>query len=196
VYEQVTDREAEKAAHYFGVNVPIKTRAVAPAGTISIMAETTSGVEPVYAVAYKRRNLVNGVEWQASYEIDQAAQRLIDQGVDPDSIPTALSLAEDVEPVLRLLAAVSDHVDQSVSKTVNLPSVEDQERLGITDESLMQVVMKYIFRYRGLTFYPDGARGGQPIVPVTYQEAINRGNLVFTEIGNEMSCSLDGVCGT
>jgi len=194
-YQRITDMTADEWATRLGINRPIAVRAIAPAGTISIVAGTTSGIEPVFAVGYKRRNIVNGEEWQASYEVDKAAQRLIDQGVDPDSIPTALELAENIEPVLQVMAEFARVVDQSISKTVNLPSVERQTELGITTESLKAVVGKYIFKLRGLTFYPDGARGGQPLTPVPYAEAVERGDTVFTEIGNEVACSLDGVCG-
>jgi len=46
---------------------------------------------------------------------------------------------------------------------------------------------------RGLTLYPDGSRGGQPITSVPYEEAHNKRGVVF-EDNSEEQC-LSGVCG-
>jgi len=46
---------------------------------------------------------------------------------------------------------------------------------------------------RGLTLYPDGSRGGQPLTPCSWEEAINKKGVVF-EDNSEEQC-LSGVCG-
>jgi ribonucleoside-diphosphate reductase alpha chain len=77
-----------------------------------------------------------------------------------------------------------------VSSTINLPHpIEDQA--GIDD--FKQMLLPYLPKLRGITAYPDQARGGQPLVPSTYSEAIKHEGVVF-EDDIEASCK-DGVCG-
>src|SRR3954469_1619875 len=81
-----------------GLSHPVKTRAIAPTGTIGIIAETTTGIEPIFCVAYKRRYLVGANEWKYQYVVDPTAKRLIDEeDVDPSSVEDAYTLAYDVE---------------------------------------------------------------------------------------------------
>jgi len=58
-------------------------------------------------------------------------------------------------------------------------------------EHFANIVAKYAPRLRGLTFYPDGSRGGQPITEVPYAEAKGLLGVTFEE--ND-SCK-GGVCG-
>ena len=57
------------------------TRAIAPTGTIAICAETTTGIKPIFCVAYKRRYLDAGKVWKFQYVIDPTARKLVEQGV-------------------------------------------------------------------------------------------------------------------
>ena len=89
--------------------------------TIGILASTTTGVEPLYAVAYKRRYLSQGTDWKYQYVIDGTAQRLIDEyGIDPATIETAYDLAKDPERRIAFQADVQDFVDMGISSTLNL----------------------------------------------------------------------------
>jgi ribonucleoside-diphosphate reductase alpha chain len=172
------------------INRPKKYRAIAPTGTIGILASTTTGIEPLFAVAYKRRYLTNGTKWNYEYVIDATAQRLIDEyDLDPDSIETSSSLSDDPERRIKFQADVQDYVDMAISSTLNLPAYEDQT---FTANQFSEIVLKYAPRLRGLTCYPDGARGGQPLTAVPYYEAKNRTGTVFDE--TEEKCS-GGVCG-
>jgi ribonucleoside-diphosphate reductase alpha chain len=95
IYATSTDIAA-KYADRWDITAPVKTRAIAPTGTIGIVAETTTGIEPIFCVAYKRRYLKgNVVHYQ--YVVDPTAQRLIEGGVSPESIEDAYVLAENVE---------------------------------------------------------------------------------------------------
>jgi ribonucleoside-diphosphate reductase alpha chain len=81
-------------------------------------------------------------------------------------------------------------VDMGVSSTINLPHpITDEVEIDSTKETLL----KYLPELRGITFYPNGARGGQPLVPSTYDVAMEHGNKVFEE-DSELSCR-NGVCG-
>lgn len=165
---------ANRYADKLGISRPIATRSIAPTGTISIVAETTSGIEPVFAVAQKRRYL-EGKTWKAQYIVDATAKRLIDEkGVDPALIEDSYTLAEDVERRIQFQSWMQRDVDHSVSSTVNLPRWGSSINNESTVSSFGKTLMKYLPRLRGITAYPDGARGGQPLNRVPYTDAIMR----------------------
>ncbi len=56
----------------------------------------------------------------------------------------------------------------------------------------MSLVKKYASGLRGLTIYPDGSRGGQPITTVPYEEAHSKRGVIY-EDNSEEQC-LSGVC--
>lgn len=181
---------ANAAADQLGISRPVKTRAVAPAGTIGIMAETTTGGEPPYAVAYKRRYL-KGTTWHFQYVVEPFAKRLAEQGIDPDSIDTAYMLSLDPGRRLEFQAWLQTFVDHGISSTLNLPSWESQ---AFTPELFGDILMETLPRLRGVTVYPDGARGGQPLSVVSYAEAISSEGIEYEELGNGMAC-VSGSCG-
>jgi ribonucleoside-diphosphate reductase alpha chain len=186
-----SDIYAKAAAELLGVSVPIKTRAVAPTGTLGIVAETTTGVEPLFAVAYKRRYL-KGTTWHFQYVVEPIAKRLADQGIDPDSLETAYTLSLDPGRRLAFQAWVQTYVDHGISSTLNLPSWESQM---YTPEDFGEILMEHLPALRGVTVYPDGARGGQPLTVVSYAEAIQSEGIEYEELGNGMAC-VSGVCGS
>lgn len=182
------------AAHYamlLGCSIPVKTRAMAPNGTIAILAGTTSASEPMFAPATKRRYLKDGKTWVWQYTIDGIAQRLIDRGLDVDHLESAYDLAKDPERRILFQAWFQQYVDHGISSTINLPSPEEQE---FTHEEFGNMLLRYLPSLRGITAYPNGARGGQPLTAVSYEEAAAALGVEFGETSNEKSC-LSGVCG-
>lgn len=183
----------------------VKTRAIAPNGTIGIVAETTTSIEPIFAIAFLRRYLT-GQTWKAQYVIDATAKRLIDTGVNPDMIEDAYQLSEDVERRVQFQGWVQEYVDHGISSTINLPSWGSSLNNEHTVEKFGKMLMKYLPRLRGITCYPDGSRGGQPLNRVSYYEAIKHvgkelvtsreGDLSVSveEYGHEVACP-GGVCG-
>lgn len=191
-YEKYSESAANLLCDSLGISRPVAYRAIAPTGTIGILAGTTTGIEPLYAVAYKRRYLVGGSTWKYEYVVDNSAELLIKEyGLDPDSIDTASDMALDPERRIKFQADVQDYVDMAISSTLNLPAwgteVNNEDRVN----EFADVVAKYAPRLRGLTFYPDGSRGGQPLTSVPYEEAKASQGLVFEE--ND-SCK-GGICG-
>lgn len=168
-------------AHSLNVSTPVAFRAIAPTGSIGILAGTTTGIEPIFAVAYKRRYL-KGTNWRYQYVVDGTAMTLMEHyGTDPDSFTSALDLAKDPERRIKFQADVQDFVDMSISSTINLPTWGTE--LNNEDKVLdfASTLAKYAHRLRGFTCYPDGSRGGQPLVSVSYGEARDKLGEVFEE---------------
>ena len=124
---------------------------IAPTGSISIIAGCSSGIEPVFSFAYKRKAL-NGCEFiqihplleklgtEQNWLTDKVRNALV-QGIPPKEIPEipkkladVLVTAHEVKPEnhVRIQAAFQKYTDNAVSKTVNLPAdatVEDVDKI-------------------------------------------------------------------
>ena len=111
---------SKEYAKKWNLSIPKKNRAIAPTGTIGIIAETTTGIEPIFCVAYKRRYLKHKT-WHYQYVIDPTAERLIKNGVLPEAIEDAYELANDVERRVEFQSWVQQYVDHGISSTINLP---------------------------------------------------------------------------
>lgn len=197
-YLEVYAESTEIAARYaddWEISRPVKTRAVAPTGTIGILGETTTGLEPIFCVAYKRRYL-KGSTWNYQYVIDPTAKRLIESGVNPDNIEDAYSLAEDVERRVTFQAWVQKYVDHSISSTINLPAWGTELNNDSGVQEFGKMLIKYLPQLRGITVYPDGARGGQPLTPVSYKTAIKHVGEIFVEAADICDISKGGSCGS
>jgi len=189
VYKGVSDSTSKGIANRLGVSTPVANRAIAPTGTIGMVAGTSTGIEPLYAVAYKRRYLTGGNRWKYQYGIDAIANILVKQGIDPESIETASDLAVDYERRIKFQADVQDYVDMSISSTINLPSVDSQ---SFDAKEFAGTLARYASRLRGFTCYPDGARGGQPLSRVDYKDVVDKLGEEFDEHVEENDICLIG----
>jgi ribonucleoside-diphosphate reductase alpha chain len=191
VYLQSTEF-ARKYSQVLSCSDPIATRSIAPNGTIGIVGETTTAAEPIEAVAYLRRFLKNEV-WHAQYTVSPTAKRLIESGINPNSIETAYSLSQDVGRRVKFQEWLQGYVDHAISSTINMPPWGNEYNNQSTITSFGNTLLESLPKLRGITVYPDGARGGQPIVPVDYHEAIGKAGVEF--IDNGSACA-SGVCGS
>lgn len=183
-----SDLYAAAWADVYGLSHPVKTRAIAPNGSIGILAETTTGIEPIFCVAYKRTFIEGRDVRQSRVMIDPTAKRLIDEGHDPDEIDDAYTISLDAR--LKFQEWVQRFVDHGISSTINIPApITDPLEVKLFADSLMG----YLPGLRGVTVYPDGARGGQPITPVDYEYAIKRGDALVNE--SEERCAAGTACG-
>jgi ribonucleoside-diphosphate reductase alpha chain len=195
IYRDESERSANEHCDRLYLNRPAGYRAIAPTGTIGSLAATTTGIEPLYAVAYKRRYLVNGTEWKHQFVVDATAEYLIENmGINPDNIETAVDLAQDYQRRIEFQADVQDYVDHAISSTLNLPEWGSEYNNEDRVDEVATFIKEISPRLRGLTMYPDGSRGGQPITSVPYAEAKSKVGQVFTE--NHDICSLSGKGGT
>jgi len=141
---------------------------VAPTGTISIVADNvSSGIEPVFALAYTRK-VVQPDGSRIEEEVSDCALRLFRAKFGADAaLPEYFVTAQDLTPAehVRMQAAVQRHVDSAISKTVNVPE-------GISFEAFQEV---YLDAYRSgckgcATYRPNGITGSVLEVTVPAQQ--------------------------
>ena len=147
--------------------------AVAPTGTISIIAGTTSGIEPMFAIAYVRAALgrhlleINPLFertarrrgfWSEQLMTDIAGAGVIpDDARIPADVRRAFVTATEIAPSahLAMQAAVQRHIDAGVSKTVNLPA-------SATVEDVKDIYLRaWRAGAKGITVYRYGSKPGQ-----------------------------------
>ncbi|HST51089.1 MAG TPA: adenosylcobalamin-dependent ribonucleoside-diphosphate reductase [Pyrinomonadaceae bacterium] len=156
-----------------------ETTTIAPTGTISLVAETSSGVEPNFSWAYVRhdtlgkRTYVHTLAAEAlGMSVDQTDQESIDRAAEhvcaheselPDYFISAMSIT--AEQHVYVLAAAQRNVDNGVSKTCN----------GSRDDTLESVDRLYrLARELGckaVSYYRDGSRDSQVLSAVKGTEA-------------------------
>lgn len=193
IYRGESERAANEHCDRFYISRPVAYRAIAPTGTIGILASTTTGIEPLFAVAYKRRYLTDGTKWKYQYVVDATADRLIkDYSLKPEDIDTAYGLSHDYERRIKFQADCQEFVDMSISSTLNLPAWGTKDNNEDRVPEFANILAKYAPRLRGMTCYPDSSRGGQPISEIPYEEALLHKGVEYTE--HEEACK-SGVCG-
>lgn len=188
-YEQESDATAFIGAKQLGVAVPKGVRAIAPNGSIGILAESTTGLEPLFCKAYKRRYLKNN-EWVYQYVVDGSVKRLLDQGVKLEQIKDSYDLS--FKQRVKFQADVQNYVDMAISSTCNMPAWGSEFNNESTLQTNSDTLLHYAKRLRGFTVYPDGCRTGQPLTRVDLKEALDNEGKVFEE--REDEC-LNGICG-
>lgn len=149
---------------------------IAPTGSISIIAGCSSGIEPIFSLAYRRRGL-DGKDFVEVHPLlsklgrsegwlNDRVQAALLEGRTAREIPEiprplaeALVTAHEVAPErhVRMQAAFQQHVDNAVSKTVNLPC-----SAGVAE---VDKVFRMAFQLgcKGITVYRDGSRAGQTL---------------------------------
>ena len=151
-------------------NISIST--VAPTGSLSMLAQTSSGIEPVFMLSYKRRRKVNstdekahvdfvddmGDKWQefTVYHAKLKEWMRITGETDETKSPYANSTASEINwrKRVKIQAIAQKYVTHSISSTINLPNDVTQDRVS---EIYMESWLKGL---KGITVYRDGSRAG------------------------------------
>jgi len=198
VYESESESSANEHCDRFYISRPVAYRAIAPTGSIGILAGTTTGIEPLFAVAYKRRFLTEGTKWKYQFVVDPTAQDLINRySVKPENITSALDLSNNYEARIKFQADIQDYTDMSISSTINLPSWGSEANCEARLGEFVSTLAHYAPRLRGFTCYPSGSRGGQPLTPIEYADALKHRDTVYDEAPIDV-CDLTGggTCGS
>ena len=145
---------------------------VAPTGTISIIAGCSSGLEPLFAVAFMRNQAgvmmpdVNedfvAIAKQEGWYSDALMERIAKTGsVQQSEVPAkwqrVFATANNITPEwhIRMQAAFQDHCDSAISKTTNFAHTATREDVRAIYE------LAYEMKCKGVTVYRDGSRDGQ-----------------------------------
>lgn len=196
VYRDESKRAADEHCERLFISRPVAYRAIAPTGTLGILASTSTGIEPLFAVAYKRRYLTDGTKWKYEYVVDGTADRIIKEySIAPETIDTAYKLSHDYERRIKFQADIQDYVDMSISSTINLPQWGTKGNNESSVKQFAEILANYALRLRGFTCYPDGSRGGQPLTEVPYEDALKHKGTVFEEIDICEWTGKGGTCG-
>ncbi len=147
---------------------------IAPTGTISIIAGTSSGIEPVFAISYVRNVLDDDklIEVHPYFEevarergfysralMEQIAQKGTLHGITgiPEDVARIFVTAHDITPEyhIRMQSAFQESTDNAVSKTVNFA------KTATRDDVRAAYDLAYKLGLKGVTIYRDGSRQGQ-----------------------------------
>jgi ribonucleoside-diphosphate reductase alpha chain len=145
---------------------------VAPTGTISIFADCSGGIEPLFAVAFMRnqagslmpdvnKDFVALAKEQGWYS-DELMERIAQEGhIHFDEVPAEVQrvfvTAHDVTPEwhIRMQAAFQEHCDSAISKTCNFAQ-------SATEEDVREIYLQaHALKCKGVTVYRDGSRPAQ-----------------------------------
>jgi len=140
----------------------VSLMAVAPTGTISLLPEATSGIEPLPYKAYKRVDRISDRIYVHSMYKDMLDGKLGDDAREWYVDTTDLDPADHFETQ----SIIQKYVDGALSKTINLQK-------GTTTEELSDITLEYIHDLKGVTVYVDGSRKDQPVTSASEEEVKN-----------------------
>ncbi len=143
-----------KISKYGLRNVCILT--VPPTGSVSVLAGTSSGIEPIFAFSYTRRSESLSQEYFKVYHPLALEYMKLFNVADEHELPDFFVPAHRIKPDfrVRLQAAIQRHIDSAISSTVNLPREATVEEVGRIYFQAWESGCK------GITVYREGSREG------------------------------------
>ncbi len=183
------------------------TTTIAPTGTISMIANTSSGIEPNFAISFAKKVLdgksllyVNryfeDVARKKGFYSGELMQAIANQGSIqhirdiPDSVRQVFVVSHDISPEwhVRIQAAFQKHVDNAVSKTVNFPN-------SATPTDVEKVyMMAHELKCKGITIYRDRSRGEQ-VLNISLGQNVPKCPDCNGQLVMEEGCSKCPACG-
>ncbi len=152
------------------------TTTVAPTGTISIIANCSGGIEPLFSLAFWRQVLdgkrlpeVNTEFLRVAKERNFLRPGLVEELAEKGTVRDVTGVSDDVKRIfvtahdvrpdwhIRMQAAFQRHCDSSISKTINFPA-------SATEEDVRNMyLLAFEEGVKGVTVYRDGSRNNQPM---------------------------------
>ena len=130
----------------------------APTGTLALLADCSSGIEPVFSLVHTRTvTTVDGGTHDVKIFNPVYAALIDDKTVSDEEIQRVCKTAYDIKPIdhLKMQAAFQISTDLAVSKTVNMPNTA-------TEQDVLDVYINaYSLHVKGVTIYRDGSKGTQ-----------------------------------
>lgn len=130
---------------------------IAPTGTIALLADCSSGIEPLFALEHTRiRTQIDGTKVMMKH-VNRYYEQAIKEGLSNDIIRSVFVTSHDVTPLahVRMQGVFQKYTDLAVSKTINLPF----------ESSVQDVIDSYTLawkqRCKGITVYRDGSKSAQ-----------------------------------
>jgi ribonucleoside-diphosphate reductase alpha chain len=157
---------------------------IAPTGTISMLADTSSGIEPIFSLGYQK----NTVEGKTLYSVNPVlveelkkrgiySEELMEKivknggilkGIDeiPEDLKSVFITALEIDPEwhIKIQAAFQKYTDNAVSKTINLPPE------ATVNDVRQAYLMSYSLGTKGVTIYRSGSRSFEPMQKVKNKE--------------------------
>ncbi len=155
---------------------------IAPTGTLSLLANCSSGIEPLFAIQYTRKALEDMefqitdplfIEWgEKEGFLKQELIQSITEGASlkdlsqvPKDVKELFVTTFEISPVwhIKIQATFQEYTDNAVSKTINFPR-------DATEEEVREAfLMSYQERCKGITIYRSGSKGEQVLTCGTRQ---------------------------
>lgn len=163
------------------------TTTIAPTGTISIIANCSSGIEPIFAVSYVRNVMDNDelievhplfeqIAKERGFYSDTLMKTIANKGdlkdipEIPEDVASLFVTAHNISPEwhIKMQAAFQKHTDNAVSKTVNFPNSATEEDVRKT------YLLAYSTGCKGVTIYRDGSRSKQVLTAGTVKTSTSQ----------------------
>ena len=168
---------------------------VAPTGTISMIAGCSSGIEPVFSLAYRKHNILEG---KTLYYVDKNFEdvakardfynedllehlsnggSLQDRDDVPNDVKEVFRTAPDINPEyhVKMQAAFQESVDAGISKTINFRNEATEEEI---DETYM---LAWELKCKGITVYRAGSRDKEVLTTGTNEDENSTESLTENE---------------
>jgi ribonucleoside-diphosphate reductase alpha chain len=173
--QRLPDHLKELLAQHGRRNISILTNA--PTGSVSIMSQTSSGLEPVFRNSYiRRRKLSHDEQHLEADHVDDLGDRWVEYEVfhhnaqawldwhafkDPGPLPAFFVESDTINWQQRIAvqSVIQQNIDHSISSTINLPKGTDPQLVG---DLYMQGWQQGL---KGITVYVDGSRSGVLVSP-------------------------------